>query len=128
MRGGQVHFSEVLGVDIETAAEGIEIQEMIRLIEEKKEPAFGFWSLCSSTLDWFDQYKVMRILASLISNGYNPKPILRLRNVISEMNTSMPKLIIGSVNDGLNRGRKWHPMFSGETRNGNSEQFCYAFW
>ena len=117
MRGGQVHFSEVLGVDIETAAEGIEIQEMIRLIEERKEPAFGVLEAwCSSTLDWFDQYKVMRILASLISNGYNPKPILRLRNVISEMNTSMPKLIIGSVNDGLNRGGKWHPMFSGETK------------
>ena len=117
MRGGQVDFSEVLGVDIETAAEGIEIQEMIRLIEEKKEPAFGVLEAwCSSTLDWFDQYKVMRILASLISKGYNPKPILRLRNVISEMNTSMPKLIIGSVNDGLNRGGKWNPMFSGETK------------
>ena len=115
LRGGQVHFSEVLGVDIETAADGIEIQEMIRLIEEKKEPAFGVLeSWCSSTLDWFDQYKVMRVLASLISRGYNPKPILRLRNVISEMNTNMPKLIIGSVNDG-NQGGKWHPMFSGES-------------
>ena len=67
MRGGQIHFSEALGVDVETAAEGIEITEMIRLIEEKKEPAFGVLeSWCSNTLDWFDQYKAMRILASLI--------------------------------------------------------------
>ena len=116
MRGGQIHFSEVLGVDVETAAEGIEIPEMIRLIEEKKEPAFGVLeSWCSNTLDWFDQYKVLRILASLISRGYNPKPILRLRNVISEMNTGMPKLIIGSVNDG-NQGGKWRPMFTGDSK------------
>ena len=116
MRGGQIQFSQVLGVDVETAAEGIEIPEMIRLIEEKKEPAFGVLeSWCSNTLDWFDQYKVLRILASLISRGYNPKPILRLRNVISEMNTGMPKLIIGSVNDG-NQGGKWRPMFTGDSK------------
>ena len=34
-------FSAALGIDIETAAAGIEIPEMIRLIEEKKEPALG---------------------------------------------------------------------------------------
>jgi len=115
MRGGQIHFSEALGVDVETAAEGIEITEMIRLIEEKKEPAFGVLeSWCSNTLDWFDQYKAMRILASLISRGYNPKPILRLRNLLSDMNTEMPKLISGSVNDGR-QGGKWHPLYSGDS-------------
>ena len=40
-RGGQIQFSAALGIDIETAAAGIEIPEMIRLIEEKKEPALG---------------------------------------------------------------------------------------
>ena len=115
MRGGQIQFSNTLDIDIEIAADGIEITEMIRLIEEKKEPAFGaLESWCTNTLDWFDQYKAMRVLASLISRGYNPKPILRLRNVLSEMNTSMPKLINGSVNDG-NQGGKWNPMFSGES-------------
>ena len=57
-RGGQIHFSEELGVDIEKASEGIEIIDMIKLIEERKEPAFGVLeSWCETTLDWFDQYK-----------------------------------------------------------------------
>ena len=114
-RGGQIHFSEELGVDIEKASEGIEIIDMIKLIEERKEPAFGVLeSWCETTLDWFDQYKAMRIIASLISRGYDPEPILKLRNVLSEMNTNMPKLLIGSVNDG-NRGGIWHPLETGSS-------------
>ena len=124
MRGGQIQFSEALGINIEDAANGIEIAEMIRLIEEKKQTAFiVLESWCADTLDWFDQYKVMRILASLISRGYNPAPILRLRNVLSDMNTGMPKLISGSVNDG-NQGGKWHPMFSGETNEWETPNNC----
>ena len=123
MNGGQVQFSEVLGIDIETAAYGVEIQEMIRLIEEKKEPAFGLlesWCGCdpdSLELDLFDQYKVMRILASLISRGYKQEPILRLRNKISKMNTEFPKLVSCSVND-RNKGGKWRPL-----RQNNSEEW-----
>ncbi len=115
MRGGQVEFSNALGVDIETAADGIEIPDMIRLIESHGEKAFNVLeSWCSNTLDWFDQYKVMRIIAALISRGYDSKPVIRLRNILSDMNTSMPKLIIGSVNDG-HQGGRWRPMFSGES-------------
>ena len=116
-RGGQIQFSAALGIDIETAAAGIEIPEMIRLIEEKKEPALGVLeSWCANSLDWFDQYKTMRILASLISRGYDPKPIIRLRNVIFEMNTGMPKLISGSVNgSSMNLGGRWKKMFTGES-------------
>ena len=116
-RGGQIQFSTALGIDIETAAAGIEIPEMIRLIEEKKEPALGVLeSWCANSLDWFDQYKTMRILASLISRGYDPKPIIRLRNVIFEMNTGMPKLISGSVNgSSMNLGGRWKKMFTGES-------------
>ena len=115
MRGGQVEFSNALGVDIETAANGFEIPEMIRLIESHGEKAFNVLeSWCSNTLDWFDQYKVMRIIAALISRGYDSKPVIRLRNILSDMNTSMPKLIIGSVNDG-HQGGRWRPMFSGES-------------
>ena len=40
-RGGQIQFSAALGIDIETAAAGIAIPEMIRQLEEKKEPALG---------------------------------------------------------------------------------------
>ncbi|MGB2452926.1 MAG: hypothetical protein ACPIB8_08315 [Candidatus Poseidoniaceae archaeon] len=116
-RGGQIQFSAALGIDIETAAAGIEIPEMIRLIEEKKEPALGVLeSWCANSLDWFDQYKTMRILASLISRGYDPKPIIRLRNIIFEMNTGMPKLISGSVNgSSMNLGGRWKKMFTGES-------------
>jgi len=115
MRGGQVEFSNALGVDIETAANGFEIPDMIRLIESHGEKAFNVLeSWCSNTLDWFDQYKVMRIIAALISRGYDSKPVIRLRNILSDMNTSMPKLIIGSVNDG-HQGGRWRPMFSGES-------------
>ncbi len=118
-RGGQIHFSEVLGVDIETAARGISITDMVRLIEEKTEPALGLLeSWCSYTIDWFDQYKTMRVLASLISRGYDPKPIIRLRNTIFDINIGMPKLISGSVNDGANDSRlggKWKQLFSGES-------------
>ena len=116
-RGGQIQFSSALGIDIDTAAAGIEIPEMIRLIEEKKEPALGVLeSWCANSLDWFDQYKTMRILASLISRGYNPKPIIRLRNIIFEMNTGMPKLISGSVNgSSMNLGGRWKKMFTGES-------------
>ena len=58
----------------------------------------------------------MRILASLISRGYNPKPIIRLRNIIFEMNTGMPKLISGSVNgSSMNLGGRWKKMFTGES-------------
>ncbi len=116
-RGGQIQFSTALGIDIDTAAAGIDIPEMIRLIEEKKEPALGVLeSWCANSLDWFDQYKTMRILASLISRGYNPKPIIRLRNMIFEMNTGMPKLISGSVNgSSMNLGGRWKKMFTGES-------------
>ncbi len=116
-RGGQIQFSAALGIDIDTAAAGIEIPEMIRLIEEKKEPALGVLeSWCANSLDWFDQYKTMRILASLISRGYDPKPIIRLRNIIFEMNTGMPKLISGSVNgSSMNLGGRWKKMFTGES-------------
>jgi len=116
-RGGQIQFSAALGIDIETAAAGIEIPEIIRLIEEKKEPALGVLeSWCANSLDWFDQYKTMRILASLISRGYDPKPIIRLRNIIFEMNTGMPKLISGSVNgSSMNLGGRWKKMFTGES-------------
>ena len=116
-RGGQIQFSSALGIDIETAAAGIEIPEMIRLIQEKKEPALGaLESWCANSLDWFDQYKTMRILASLISQGYNPKPIIRLRNMIFDMNTGMPKLINGSVNgSSANLGGVWKKMFTGES-------------
>lgn len=116
-RGGQIQFSAALGIDIETAAAGIEIPEMIRLIEEKREPALGVLeSWCANSLDWFDQYKTMRILASLISRGYDPKPIIRLRNIVFEMNTGMPKLISGSVNgSSMNLGGRWKKMFTGES-------------
>ena len=116
-RGGQIQFSAALGIDIETAAAGIEIPEMIRLIEEKKEPALGVLeSWCANSLDWFDQYKTMRILASLISRGYDPKPIIRLRNIVFEINTGMPKLISGSVNgSSMNLGGRWKKMFTGES-------------
>lgn len=113
-RGGQIHFSETVGIDIETAAKGLDIIELIRIIEEKGKPAFEFLeSWCSTTLDWFDHYKAMRIIASLIARGYDPKPIIRLRNTLSDMNTEMPKLVIGSVNDG-NKGGKWHPLETGD--------------
>ena len=84
-RGGQIQFSAALGIDIETAAAGIEIPEMIRLIEEKKEPALGVLeSWCANSLDWFDQYKTMRILASLISEDTTQSQLsakkYRLRN------------------------------------------------
>ena len=70
----------------------------------------------ANSLDWFDQYKTMRILASLISRGYDPKPIIRLRNIVFEMNTGMPKLISGSVNgSSMNLGGRWKKMFTGES-------------
>ena len=54
---------------------------MIRLIEEKKEPAFGVLEFGLQHTDWFDQYKVMRILAS-VSVATTLNTVLRLRNVI----------------------------------------------
>ena len=115
MRGGQIEFSKAFEMDIETVADGFEIPEMISLIESYGDQGFAaLESWCANTLDWFDQYKAMRIIAALISRGYDTKPVIRLRNTISQMNTSMPKLIIGSVNDGY-QGGKWRSMFSGDT-------------
>ena len=106
--GGQIHFSEAFGIDIEEASNGIEVQKIIELIERKKEPAFkALESWCRHTLDWFDQYKAMRIIASLISRGYDKKPIISLRNLLSEKNTEMPKMMNVSVNDGR-LGGHWH--------------------
>jgi hypothetical protein len=56
----------------------------------------------------------MRILASLISRGFSQKQIINLRNIIAEMNARMPKLILGSVNDG-NQGGKWKQLYSGDS-------------
>ena len=114
-QGGLVRFSNTLGMDIDELSFGIPITDFIQLIQDGDEAEFNLLrSWCSNNLSWFDQYKVMRILASLISNGYDSGAIIRLRNHISEMNTSMPKLIIGSVNDG-NQGGKWNPLFSGDS-------------
>jgi len=114
-KGGLCHFSSAFDVSDEELSFGIEISQFIQLIEQNPEKGFqALSSWCEYNLSLFDQYKAMRIIASLISRGFNPKHIVTLRNALSEMNTSMPKLIIGSVNDG-NQGGKWNPMYSGES-------------
>ena len=114
-RGGLIDFSERLGMEIEEVSAGIDIIRFIQIIENGDAKEFSLLqSWCSTTLNWFDQYKVMRILASLASRGYDTNRVLTLRKRILEMNTNMPKLIIGSVNDG-NTGGKWNPLYCGES-------------
>ncbi len=112
--GGLCQFSDTFGIEIDELVSGIEIHNMIRLIEQIPDGFHVFRDWCSSTLSLFDQYKGMRVIAALISRGFNSEPILKLRNMISELNTSMPKLVNGSVNDG-NLGGRWNRMYSGDS-------------
>ena len=65
---GEIEFSKAFEMDIETVADGFEIPEMISLIESYGDQGFAaLESWCANTLDWFDQYKTMRIIAALIS-------------------------------------------------------------
>jgi hypothetical protein len=112
--GGLCQFSDTFDIEIDELVSGIEIPRMIRLIEQVPNGYQVFWDWCSSTLSLFDQYKGMRIIAALISRGFNPEHILKLRNMLSEMNTSMPKLVNGSVNDG-DLGGRWNRMYSGDS-------------
>ncbi|MDE0954315.1 MAG: hypothetical protein OR994_06540 [Candidatus Poseidoniales archaeon] len=113
--GGVCEFSSVFELDDDDISLGIEISRFIQLIEEepaKRFDAFSNW--CQNNLSLFDQYKALRILASLITRGFASKPIINVRNHISEMNTCMPKLISSSV-DGGNQGGKWNKLYSGDS-------------
>jgi hypothetical protein len=113
--GGLCQFESAFGIGLDELSLGIEIQQLIALIETNPERGFdALWSWSSNNLSLFDQYKVMRILASLISRGFNSEPIIKLRNLISDMNIAMPKLIIGTVNDG-HQGGRWKPLYSGDS-------------
>jgi hypothetical protein len=113
--GGLCEFSSVFEVDADKLSFGIDISVLIELIEKSPDRGLDIlWAWCSNNLSLFDQYKAMRLIAALISRGFNPEPIIKLRNQLSEMNTSMPKLIIGTVNDG-NQGGIWNPMYSGNS-------------
>jgi hypothetical protein len=113
--GGLCQFASALKIEDEQLTFGIEIKTLIDLTEENPDAGFqilGEW--CSDNLSLFDQYKAMRVLAALISRGFDAKSVIGLRNRLSEMNTSMPKLIIGTVNDG-DQGGKWNAMYSGNS-------------
>lgn len=111
-RGGQIDFSHELGLDIEDVSSGIEVKKIVDLIHIKGEGALNalsYWS--QQNLDWFDQYKAMRVIASLASRGYNHSEISRIRDNLLNLNSQMPKLVSGSVNDSNFAGR-WRPLYS----------------
>jgi len=113
--GGVCEFTSVFDLDDNDLSLGIEISRLIQLIEEEPVRRFGaFANWCQNNLSLFDQYKALRILASLISRGFASKPIIQVRNHISEMNTCMPKLITSSVNGG-NQGGTWNKLYSGDS-------------
>ena len=111
-KGGQIDFSYQLGLEIEDVSSGIEVQRVVELIQVKGAEALNalsYWS--QQTLDWFDQYKAMRVIASLASRGYNHTEISRIRDNLLNLNSQMPKLVSGSVNDS-NLGGRWRPLYS----------------
>tara|TARA_B100000575_G_scaffold160281_1_gene128142 strand:+ start:3019 stop:4794 length:1776 start_codon:yes stop_codon:yes gene_type:complete len=116
--GGLVQFSQDLGIDIEDLAHGVEIIDLLEIIQNKDKNALRIlesWS--ARQLSWFDQYKVMRVLAALISNGHDSKPIISLRNKLSDMNCQTPtNYISGSVNNRTGGG-KWNPLIGNDSDN-----------
>jgi hypothetical protein len=110
--GGLCQFSAAFGKEVGELSFGIEITELIQLIEKNPDKGFNaFEKWCGNSLSPFDQYKAMRILSSLIARDFNHSKILNARNQISEMNTKMPKIISGTVNDG-NQGGKWNSAYT----------------
>tara|TARA_B100001113_G_scaffold148174_1_gene121544 strand:- start:886 stop:2661 length:1776 start_codon:yes stop_codon:yes gene_type:complete len=111
-KGGQIDFSYLLGLDIEDVASGIDVKDIVELIEVKGTEALNAISSWSKqTLDWFDQYKAMRVIASLASRGYNHNEISKIRDKLMNLNSKMPKLVSGSVNNS-NFGGRWRPLYS----------------
>ena len=93
------------------------IPDLVKLIENQ--PKKGIQVLaewCANSLSRFDQYKAMRIIASLISKGFKQGPILKIRNELSKMNKAMPMLTTETVNDVSFsiQGGKWKPLYFDE--------------
>lgn len=110
-RGSQLEFSEILEMDIEEVCQGIELSRFIKIVESKPKSIQVLESWIHGELSWFDQYKAMRVIASLIARGFDKSLVIDLRNRIAQMNCSMPKLANGSVNDSDNGGT-WMPLYS----------------
>jgi len=109
--GGLCNFSEKLGLSIDEVSQGVCVRKMIDLIlqENKRYSVFQEW--CDFQLSHFQQYIAMRILSSLISQGFEEKLILQTRKNILRLNINMPKLVTESVNDGY-LGGKWNQLTS----------------
>ena len=109
--GGLCAFSEKLGLSIDEVSQGVCVSKMIDLIlqDNKRYSVFQEW--CDCQLSHFQQYIAMRILSSLISQGFDEKLILQTRKNILRLNINMPKLVTESVNDGY-LGGKWNQLTS----------------
>ena len=123
--GGLCQFSDVFKMAIDDLSFGIMIPDLVKMIEER--PKHGIKVLaewCANSLSRFDQYKAMRIIASLISRGFDQSAILKIRNDLSKMNKAMPMLTTETVNDVAFRiqGGKWKPLYFNE-KSSNDELF-----
>ena len=85
------------------------VVDLIHLKGSEALNALSYWS--QQTLDWFEQYKAMRVIASLASRGYDHTEISKIRDNLLNLNSQMPKLVSGSVNDSNFAGR-WRPLYS----------------
>lgn len=113
--GGLCHWSEVFGVDIDELSVGISISNLIEYIQSKPEEGFdAFEKWSGENRSRFDQYKAMRVLASLISQGFDEKKIHEVRNKISVLNHESPMLSIESVNNltPSQLGGRWRGLVS----------------
>jgi len=120
--GGLCQFSDAFNIPIDELSLGIMIPNMIQMIEGN--PKVGIDVLakwCTNNLSRFDQYKAMRIIASLISRGFDQSSILQIRNTLSKMNKAMPMLTTETVNDvsfGIQGGR-WKLLYFDDDNSGN---------
>ena len=111
-RGGQIDFSYEFDLDIGDVAAGIDVIHIIDIIEKKGTLALeALYAWSENTLDWFDHYKAMRVIASLASRGYNIIEINKFRDRLKVLNPKIPKPVSGSVS-GDNFGVRWRSQYS----------------
>lgn len=105
--GGHHIYSSVFGTEMDF---GIEIPRLLELIEEN--PIAGltmFIGWCDSTLSFFDQYIAMRIIASLITRGFDSKEIVKIRNRILRANNEAP-IVEQTVANTQQRSNKYRDL------------------
>ncbi|MGY8755149.1 MAG: hypothetical protein ACKVIR_05605 [Candidatus Poseidoniales archaeon] len=111
--GGLCHWSTVFEIEIDELSLGLDFSKLVSGICSK--PVVGLDALvkwCDENRSRFDQYKAMRVLVSLICQGFDETKIHEARNKISALNHESPMLSVESVNNltSAQLGGRWRSL------------------